>query len=286
MKSLITATVVLGLILGSAPAEAGGFRSARVDHAEESTRADVTAKSWLVADNNGHVISSANADQVRPIASITKLLTVMVVLDAAQDLDQMIPMSHHLQDALPKDKYLSRREVLYLAMVKSDNRAAQTLCEQYTGGFDACIGAMNAKMASLGMENSRVYEPSGLDRRNVSTAQDLSRLVLAARDYPEIVRASQTAAVHIRSQVTYRVVHKKQRRWVTAKRLLAFYNTNPMVRTGDQSVLISKTGWTNPAGGCIALMRNDRVVIVLGSRNTHTRIPEARYLSNLGSQEI
>lgn len=245
--------------------------------------ADVTAKSWLVADTDGSVIESVNANDVRPIASITKLLTTMVVLDAAQDLDQRIPLSHRLRDALPRNKMLSRREVLYLSMVKSDNRAAQTLCEQYPGGFDACIASMNAKLMSLGMVNSRVFEPTGLDRRNVSTAEDLARLVLAARSYPEIVRASQTAAVHIRSQVTYRVKKKRRRTWVTAERDLAFYNTNPLVRTGGEEVVISKTGYTTPAGGCIALLMNDRVVIVLGSRNTYTRIPEARYLSRIST---
>lgn len=251
-----------------------------------SAMADVTAKSWLVADADGAIIESANADDVRPIASITKLLTAMVVLDAAQDLEQKIPMSHRLHDALPKNKHLTRREVLYLSMVKSDNRAAQTLCEQYPGGFGACIAAMNTKMMSLGMENSRVFEPTGLDRRNVSTAQDLLRLVVAARSYPEIVRASQTAAVHIRSQVTYRVKKKKHRAWVTTERELAFYNTNPLVRTGSEGVVVSKTGYTAPAGGCIALLMNGRVVIVLGSRNTRTRIPEARYLSRITTRQI
>ena len=255
--------------------------------AVSSARADyVTAKSWLVADGQGQVIEATDPDRVRPIASITKLLTAIVVLDAKQDLAERIPLSHRLSDALPRDAVLTRQQVLDLALVKSDNRAAMTLCERFPGGFDACVASMNAKLASLGMENSRVYEPTGLDRRNVSTAEDLVKLVLAAKSYPEIIRASQTPAVHIWSKVKYRTGKRKQRRWVTEEKNLAFYNTNPMVRNRDSNVVVSKTGFTTPAGGCIALMIDDRVVVVLGSRNTRTRIPEARYLALRTAQEI
>ena len=248
--------------------------------------ANVSAKSWLVAHPDGSVIESANAEDVRPIASITKLLTAMVVLDANQDLGQPIPLSHRLRDALPKDKFLPRRDVLYLSLVKSDNRAAQTLCEQYPGGFGACVAAMNAKFSSLGMLNSRVFEPTGLDSRNVSTARDLARLVLAARDYPEIVKASQTGAVEIKTQVRHAIGKKKNRRWRVTEKIIAFYNTNPLVRLNTESVIVSKTGYTTPAGGCIALLMNERVVIVLGSRSTRSRIPEARFLSRIGARSL
>lgn len=241
--------------------------------------ADVTAKSWLVADESGQIIDSRNPDDIRPIASITKLLTAMVVLDAGQSQSEMIPLSHRLSDAFPRDKSLTRKEVLYLSLVKSDNRAAQTLCEQYTGGFDACIAAMNNKLMSLGMTNSRVVEPTGLDARNVSTSSDLVKLVLAAKHYPDIVDASQTPSVDIRTPVRQKVKHGKKRRWIVVDRVLAFHNTNPLVRRGSETVQVSKTGFTSVAGGCIALLMNNRVVIVLGSRNTRTRIPEARQLS-------
>lgn len=243
--------------------------------------AQVTAKSWLVADDQGRIIDSAQPGEVRPIASITKLITALVVLDGGQDLDQLIPLSSKIHDALPRNKHLSRREVMYLALVKSDNRAAQTLCEQYSGGFGACIAAMNAKMASLGMENSRVFEPTGLDRRNVSTAHDLMKLVLAAVRYPEIVEASRTASVHIWTNFTKLIKKKRRRQRIVVSGLAAFHNTNPLVRTGAEPILVSKTGYTSAAGGCLATLMKDRVVIVLGSRNTHTRISEAQRLSHL-----
>lgn len=248
---------------------------------QQSLANTVTAKAWLVADAAGQVIDSSNSSVVRPIASITKLVTAMVVLDANQPLAQMIPLSQQLEDALPRDKVLSRREVLYLALVKSDNRAALTLCEQYPGGLKACVIAMNRKMIDLGMQNSRVVEPTGLDVRNVSTADDLARLVLATKGYPDIVDASQTASVDIRTPIKQVVGKRNRRRWVTVERTVSFQNTNPLVRNGGEAVVISKTGFTNPAGGCIALLMNNRVVIILGSKNTHTRIPEAQLLSRL-----
>jgi serine-type D-Ala-D-Ala endopeptidase (penicillin-binding protein 7) len=247
--------------------------------------ADVTARSWLVADASGTIIRDSHSQDVRPMASITKLITAMVVLDRAQSLDQKIPMSHHLWDALPKNHMLTRREALYLALVKSSNRAALTLCEQYPGGVSHCLAAMNAKFRELGMYHSHVNDATGLDKGNVSTARDLAKLVLAARDYPDIVRASQMPEVEIRTQVPTTKKRSQKSRGIREK-ILSFRNTNPLVRLGLDDVVVSKTGYTSLAGGCIALLMNDRVVIVLGSRDTRTRIPEAQHLSriSLGTQ--
>ena len=127
---------------------------------------------------------------------------------------------------------------------------------------------MNFKVARLGMNHTSMSDPTGLDNRNISTAEDLVLLVHAARKYPEIVSASKQAKIEIRIQ----------------KRWLVFNNTNPMIGK-DRRIVVSKTGYTNPAGGCIVLGLDtevgERTVIVLGSKNTKTRIPEAEFISNI-----
>ncbi len=229
----------------------------------------VTAQSWLVSDPQGKLIQSENIDQVRSIASITKLLTVITILDAHQNLDEQITLSKKIRDRLPrKVNTLSRRQVIELAMVNSDNRAAQTLCEQYPGGFDACVSAMNRKLKELNMYNSVVYEPTGLDARNVSTARELIYLVQAARNYGPVLEASQKTQVQI----------KIKKKW------FFFHQTNPLVGK-TQRVIVSKTGWITASGGCIVLLMStdlgDRIVVVMGSKSTGTRIPEAEFISNL-----
>jgi D-alanyl-D-alanine endopeptidase (penicillin-binding protein 7) len=137
----------------------------------------VTAKSWLVADETGKVIQSENPDQVRSIASISKLMTVMVVLDSHQDLSE------------PIGKF-TRGQLIDMAIIYSDNRAAKVLCENYPGGESVCVHAMNMKARLLGMPNTGFVEPTGLSVFNVSTATELIKLVQAASQYPEIVNAS------------------------------------------------------------------------------------------------
>jgi len=221
--------------------------------------AGITAKSWIVSDTEGQILKSENPDFIRSIASISKLLVVMTVLDAHQNLSETVPLSTKLRDALPKQ--LSRKILIDLALVNSNNRAAQTLCEQYPGGFGVCIYAMNQKLTQLGMIESIVYEPTGLDKRNMSTARDLVRLVVEAKKYPEIIEAAQKSKVEINSN----------------KKKIIYNNTNPMV--GKENILVSKTGWISASGGCIVLLMNNKIIILLGSRNTHTRIPEAKYLA-------
>jgi D-alanyl-D-alanine endopeptidase (penicillin-binding protein 7) len=120
----------------------------------------VTADSWLVADSSGKVLQSENIDQVRPIASITKLMTVMVILDANQDMDEKLST-------------YTRHELIQLALVKSDNKAAQELCDYYPAGKEQCVRAMNMKAKALSLDNTRFLEPTGLSVFNVSTAKEL-----------------------------------------------------------------------------------------------------------------
>lgn len=213
---------------------------------------NLTAQSWLVTDGAGQVLASENQHEIRSIASITKVMTVMVVLDAKQDLDEYI-------------KPYTRRELIQLAMVKSDNEAAATLCQHYPGGTSDCVRAMNSKARDLGMTYTKFLEPTGLSVFNVSTAEELTKLVIAAQNYPLIVESSQTQQGKI----------KKKKSW------FVFNNTNPIVE--KYNFLVSKTGYIRASGGCIVMMLDTqigrRIVVLLGSKNTRTRIPEAEFLA-------
>jgi serine-type D-Ala-D-Ala endopeptidase (penicillin-binding protein 7) len=234
-----------------------------------NANAAITARSFLVTDSKGAALTEKNADHLQPIASITKLMTVMVVLNAHQDLDEQVllnfKLSRRYHTRLPRNlKTLSRRELIQLAIVKSDNFAAYTLCDNYPGGVASCVSMMNLEAARLGMTNTRFEDPTGLDVGNVSNARDLSRMVLAANYYDEIVDASSKKKVSI----------------PTRKSHTDFPNTNPLVRKGDENIVISKTGYIGASGGCVVMMvdtpQGPRVVVLLGSRNTKTRIPEAK----------
>ena len=219
---------------------------------------DLTAKSWLIADQNGKIIDGEHIDHVRPIASITKLLTSIVILESGVDM----------QEDIKTEAFgpISRHELLNMAMVRSNNPAAILLCDSYPGGYKSCINRMNNKMQELGMIHSKVYDPTGLDPRNKSTAEELIKLVKESSKYPEIIAASSKSGVEV----------KIRKKWIF------FKNTNPLIGT-RQDILISKTGWTRRAGGCIVMYlstdRGNRTVVVLGSLNTHTRVPEAEFIA-------
>jgi D-alanyl-D-alanine endopeptidase (penicillin-binding protein 7) len=222
----------------------------------------LTAQAWLVADSNGKILEGSNTKEIRSIASITKLMTAMVVLDSGQSLTEIIPKKLY-------NKQLTRETLIDLAIVKSDNNAAKMLCDYYPGGYKSCIEAMNAKAISLQMNNSLFTDPTGRYHTNVSTAEDLIKLVFSASTYPLIVEASNMDAV----------------RWsLNKKKTAEFKNTNTLVGHGYK-FLVSKTGFINKAGGCIVMMLDTtqgiRTVVLLGSKNTKTRIPEAQMLSQI-----
>lgn len=245
-KFLILATLVLSLSANATP---------------------ITAKSFLVANNTGEVILERNADNVQPIASITKLMTVIAVLNAHQNLDEILILDRKLVNKyhthLPRSvKSLSRGELIDLAIVKSDNFAAYTLGANYPGGIDRCIAEMNHIALHLGMPNTIFADPTGLDPSNVSNARDLVKLVLAAKEYKEITDASGKPKVSIQI---------KKRWW-------QFGNTNPLVKNSND-IQVSKTGYINESGGCVVMLLDtelgQRVIVLLGSKNTRTRFPEA-----------
>ena len=223
---------------------------------------EVTAHSWVVADSSGMVLEGVNTDDVRSIASITKLMTVMIVLDSGQSLTEVIPKKLY-------NKALTRQTLIDLAMVKSDNNAAKMLCDYYPGGPSECISAMNLKAEILVMTHTTFTDPTGLLNNNTSTAQDLLKLVVAAKNYPTIVEASNKDVV----------------KWLGKKnRWQEFKNTNPLVGKGSH-FLVSKTGFISKSGGCIVMMLETingiRTVVLLGSKNTKTRIPEAKLISTI-----
>ena len=213
----------------------------------------LTAHTWLVADGDGRIIQSENAQELRSIASITKLMTVMVIIDAGQN---------------PKEKLgnLTREQHIQMALVMSSNESAITLCDNYPGGKSSCIRDMNQKAIAMNMPNTKFVEASGLSPMNISTGKDLVELVLAASYYPDIIQASKTAQVKIQVK----------------KKWFFFNNTNPIIGK-RHDFMVSKTGWTNAAGGCIVMLLDTdigrKLVVVLGSKNTQTRIPEAEFIA-------
>jgi D-alanyl-D-alanine carboxypeptidase len=220
----------------------------------------LTAQSWLVADGNGKILDGNKTTDIRSIASITKLMTVMVVLDAQQDLDQIISTKLH-------NKKLSRRDLISLAIIKSDNQASVLLCQNYPTGLFGCIQAMNEKAKSLEMHDTKYLEPTGLSVFNVSTAEDLVKLVIAASKYQVINEDSNRESIKIP---------------INKKKTAHFGNTNRLVGKGYEFI-VSKTGWITKSGGCIVMMltteRGVRTVVLLGSKSIRTRIPEAKMIA-------
>ncbi len=223
----------------------------------------ITAQSWLVADEAGKVLDGSHTSDVRSIASITKLITAMVVLDGKQPLDEIIPTK------LYNKQPITRQKLIELALVKSDNNAATILCQQYIGGYDECIHMMNRKVRELDMIDTQLSDSTGLNSKNVSTSTDLLKLVNAASSYPVIVAASKIDNIKLPT---------KKNKWITLR------NTNPLVGHG-YDFIVTKTGFINKSGGCIVMMVNTingvRTVILLGSKNTRTRIPEAAMIAKL-----
>jgi len=218
---------------------------------------DLTAKSWLVADDENKILSGKDIDAVRSIASITKIMTVLTVMSARQDLNRYIRYNKTLM--------LTRQELIVLSMVRSDNHAADLLCKNYNGGYKACISDMNSNAVKYGMNNTLFVDSTGLMAGNISTARDLLILLNVAEKNYLINHAASKTKVEI----------KNKRKW------LIFKQTNPLIGHKHE-FLVSKTGTTTAAGGCIVLTvkteRGLRRVVVLGSKNGRTRIPEAEFI--------
>ena len=217
-----------------------------------------SGKALIINQNNGEVTFAKHANTTTPIASITKLMTAMVVLDAQQPLDEIIYISDQdidkikgTRSRLPVGTGLSRAEMLKLALMSSENRAAFALSTNYPGGRDAFVEAMNMKAQSLDLENTQFAEPTGLMHENISTAVDLYRLVAAAHQYPEIRQAT--------TMPSYEV-------YIDDGKPIAFRNTNSLVRLGGWDIGLSKTGYISEAGRCLVMqtvMAGEPMIVVL-----------------------
>jgi len=262
MKILLTTLVLSLALIGNA--EAGRKKVTKQKPIKQIIRTYVpefSAKSYLIADSSGTVLREHSIDTVMPIASISKLM--IGILAAEQNLDEhlAVPRERSVQSSIPfRVSTLSRKELLTLALVKSDNLAAQVLCDNLPN----CIDVMNSRAASLGMSHTHFNEPTGLSIDNVSTANDLLKLMLAA--------TNNSIVSHISSM--------KEAEIETDKAPIKIKNTNPLTYTMD--VILSKTGYTNPAGGCLVMTINSvvgpRILILLGSRNAKTRVPDMERL--------
>ena len=219
---------------------------------------NLASGSALVVDARTHqVLLSKDATDVRPIASLTKLMTAAVVLDAHLPMDQRIAITDDDIDTLKWSSsrlrpgmVFTREELLKLALMSSENRAAHALARTYPGGVDACVQAMNRKAASLGMLQTRYIEPTGLSPQNQSTASDLAKLAVAAYAYPLIRQFS----THPHSTVT------------AGRRELEFRNTDHLIFNRGWDILLQKTGYINEAGHCLVLntvVQGRNVVVVL-----------------------
>ena len=224
----------------------------------------------VIAQDGGEALYEKNASIVVPIASITKLMTAMVVLDSMPNLQAPITITDDDVDYLKGSRsrlqvgsVLTREMALLLALMSSENRAANALGRHYPGGLGAFIVAMNRKAASLGMSRTHFEDPTGLTSNNVSTAHDLARMVAAAYRYPLIREFSTT------SGVTAEVKGRE----------LAYRNTNQLVRSPTWEIGLSKTGYIQEAGKCLVMQARvaDRpvVIVLLDSSDKQTRIGDA-----------
>jgi len=237
------------------------------------------SSSALVQDaDTGEVVFGKNADAVVPIASITKLMTAMVTLDRGLDLDERIVLSREdavgmkgARSRLRTGLAIRRGDLLLLALMSSENRAAAALGHSYPGGLEAFVDAMNAKAAVLEMNESRFVEPTGLSPANVSTAGDLAKMVRAAHDYPLIREFSTKNRATVQATTTT----KRGIRGVP----LQYGNTNGLVRSSYWDIELSKTGYISEAGRCLVmhvrLAEKDLIVVLLDSWGKHSRIGDA-----------
>lgn len=265
----------------SLSAEASGIASSgkAADFGEMAVRAlsikgkpNLKSSSVVIMDEaDSSILYSKRADVPMPVASITKLLTALVVLEGEQPLDELITITEEDRDTekgstsrLPFGTQLTRDELLHLALMASENRAAHAMARNYPGGLSAFVRAMNVKAKALGMTSAFFADPTGLSSLNVSSAADLIKLVTAA-SYNEVIREYSTYQ-------SYAVM--------VGKRLVEFHSTNALVALPDWEIAVQKTGYTVDAGRCLvmkALIQDRPVVIVLlHSNGVQTRVADAR----------
>lgn len=247
-------------------------------HAAANTIRDPKLKSssvLVIDQSDSSVLYSRHSDVAMPIASITKLMTSLVVLDARQPLDEMIQITDADRD-LPKGGFsrlavgttLTRGDLMHLALMSSENRAAHALGNNYPGGMPAMVAAMNAKAAALGMTNAHFVDPTGLSSQNVASPEDLCKLVIAASHNATIREFSTDKHYAVK-------VHR---------RVIEFHNTDNLVANPTWNIIVQKTGYITEAGKCLvmaAVIEGRSVVIVLlDSLGKYTRVADAKRIKS------
>ncbi|UJP05498.1 MAG: D-alanyl-D-alanine endopeptidase [Nitrosomonas sp.] len=268
MKRILFLFLILPLFIDSAFAQKSNL--------------DLKSQSALIFNaKNEYVIYDKNADNVAPIASITKLMTAMVTLDARLSPNDIITIENadvdklkHTASRLRVGSSYPRHELLRLALMSSENRAAAALGRTYPGGIEAFVVAMNRKAQQIGMHNSRFVDPTGLSSNNVSTARDLAKLVAVSNRYA-VIRDFSTTAQHS-------VTATNQRGHIQ------YVNSNSLTRNHNWEIDVSKTGYLSEAGRCLVMQANISgqpvVIVLLNSWGKNTRIGDAnrikRWLEN------
>ncbi len=237
------------------------------------SKAYANAPSHLILDiSSKETISSSNDLNVRPIASITKLMTALIIVEFNLDMNEAVDY----RGGIWRNKKVKRSDLLESLLIKSDNAAAEALANSIPGGRSVFIDLMNSRAKSLGMTNTFFEDPSGLGRNNISTARDLSILITKTYEHPEISNTSSSKFFKVE------IKNKKKITYMTVG------NTNSQLLSLFDSITLSKTGYTNPAGRCLALMveRNNKkyAIIILGERTSGDRFYRARNLINMVSE--
>ena len=225
----------------------------------------------LVQDQaTGTILFEKNASAVLPIASITKLMTAMVVLDAVPDLNETLTIGEDDVDIIKGTRsrlrvgtQLVREEMLRLALMSSENRAASALARHYPGGREAFVAAMNRKAQALGLANTRFHDATGLTAANVASSRDLAKMVDAAHQYP-LIREFSTAI-----DGAFSIAGRQQQ----------FRNTNTLVKNPSWEIGLSKTGYINEAGKCLVMQawlnNKPTIIVLLDSWGRMTRVGDA-----------
>ena len=273
--AVVLAGCTLGLFTPAAQAA-----NARAHHRHHTHRASLVeaplraadpglrSNSVLILDqSDSSVLYSRHADVAAPIASISKLLTSLVVLDAQLPLDEVLEVTDEDRvtgtSRLAIGTQLTRGELMHLALMASENRAAHALGRNYPGGMPAFVHAMNAKARALGMSNAHFVEPTGLSYENVASAEDLTKLVTAAARNPTIREYSTDTAYTVR----------------VGRHDVEFRTTDALVRNPDWDIVVQKTGFNNEAGHCLVMQTvvqgRNLVIVLLNSLGKYTRVADA-----------
>jgi len=246
---------------------------AHIRHVAAVESGDLTLQSniaLVVDQTTGQPVFAKNIDEVRPIASITKLMTAQVVLDAQLPMQQLVKITDadidtekNSRSRLRVGAELTRTQLLQLALMASENRAAHALARTYPDGMQAFVLLMNQKAKALGMANTHFIEPTGLSSSNVSTASDLVKLVRASERYAVIREYTTTSS----------------REMEVLGRVVAFHNTNRLVGSESWDIVLSKTGFINEAGRCLVMQARidgrPLTIVLLDSYGRLTRIGDA-----------